>query len=179
MRRCALNTVDHFTLITRSWVATLSLGLSLSRGVQVYTVQYRCTLYSTRSLTAPDLGPDLRGLSLSRGVRLVRADLTLHSLARSLGPGLGHLVTAPDLARHGDQAQVSGTGDMGLVTAVRCAAVWSGGGGGVATREKVIMINITLQQTRKIPSVCMYNWHQIGIKLTITPWIIGSSCIFI
>ena len=155
MRRCALNTVDHFTLITRSWVATFSLGLSLSRGVQVYTVQYRCTLYSTRSLTAPDLGPDLRGLSLSRGVGLVRADLTLHSLAHSLGPGLGHLVTAPDLApdlrgrdlaRHGDQAQVSGTGDMGLVTAVRCAAVWSGGGGGVATREKVIMINITLQQ---------------------------------
>ena len=125
----------------------------------------------TRSLTAPDLGPDLRGLSLSRGVRLVRADLTLHSLAHSLGPGLGHLVTAPDLApdlrgrdlaRHGDQAQVSGTGDMGLVTAVRCAAVWSGGGGGVATREEVIMINITLQQSRKIPSVCI-----IGIKLAL------------
>lgn len=128
MRRCALNTVDHFTLITRSWVATLSLGLSLSRGV---------------------------GL-----VRTV-----LLALAHSLYPGLtaGHLVTAPDLApdlrgrdlaRHGDQAQVSGSGDMGLVTAVRCAAIWIGGGRGAATREKVIMINITLQQQYYLP-VCV------------------------
>ena len=53
----------------------------------------------------------------------------------------------------------------------------------LSTQSLVLVLNASVQVKSGLVQenswYCMYNWHQIGIELAITTWIIGSSCICI